>query len=298
MPALSLSWGAAPADIHEANWTYVFWRLPHHLDPTSWDTSRTVGKLIATGIALLLWAVAFFAFRHFPSHRRLGGVVIGAALLGGVGCVIGFTLHAQPALAAALLRFYWFRLADVLIPLGFALWMTTVVSCWRHVWVGKSLLVLFMALAATRIGLVMRERHGAPPRGGKELAADFDYWRDICRAAKETTPRDARFLTPRMGQTFHWYAERADVVNWKDIPQDARSIVWWSQSIRDIHLLDDGPEVPLCDQETDEVRDLAERYQADYVITFADPPLDLPREYSNRRYALYRVPPAQASSAE
>jgi hypothetical protein len=292
VPALWLSWGAAPDDVRQANWTYVFWRLPHHLDPASWADAKTVGKAIAAGVALLLWAVAFVAFRRFPAHRRLGGVVIGAALLGGVGCAIGFSLRSQPSLAAALLRFYWFRLPDVLIPLGFALWMMTVVSRWRRQWLGKSLLVVFMGLAATQIALVMRDRHGAPPRADKEMLAYRD-WRDICRAASEATPPGARFLTPRMGQTFHWHAERADVVNWKDIPQDAESIVWWSQSIRDIFLLDDGPEVPLCDQHPEEVRDLADRYQAGYIITLADPPLDLPRLYANRTYALYKVPPGQ-----
>ena len=39
---------------------------------------------------------------------------------------------------------------------------------------------------------------------------------------------DALFLTPRMSQTFRWYASRGEVVNWKDIPQDAKGIVeWW-----------------------------------------------------------------------
>jgi hypothetical protein len=120
----------------------------------------------------------------------------------------------------------------------------------------------------------------------------FRDWQDICRVAREKTPREARFLTPRMGQTFHWYAERADVVNWKDIPQDAPSIVWWAESIRDIHQLDDGPEVPLCDQGTEAVRELAADYRAEYVITLAYPPLDLPRiDDGNRTYALYRVRP-------
>lgn len=291
IPALALNWGAAPGDLHEANWTYVFWRLPHHLDPASWGADRTINRAISAGACLLVWAAAFIAFRSFAAHRRLGGVVVGTALLAGIGCLIAFGLHARPALAAALLRFYWFRLPDVLIPLGFALWMTTFVSCWRQHWVGKTALVLAMAWAAAQMGLVMRERHGAPPRADKDMATDFGDWRDICRAARETTPGEARFLAPRMGQTFHWYAQRADVVNWKDIPQDAPSIVWWSQAIRDIFLLDDGPEVPLCDQDAVEVRDLAQHYKATHVITYADPPLDLPRVYSNRTYALYRVPP-------
>jgi hypothetical protein len=150
---------------------------------------------------------------------------------------------------------------------------------------------------ATRVGLAMRDRHGAPPRADKEMLAYAD-WLDICRAAREATPRDARFLTPRMGQTFHWRAQRADVVNWKDIPQDAPSIVRWSQAVRDIFLLDDGPEVPLCDQATDDVLDLAEAYEAGFVITYADPPLDLPRVYANATYALYRASPLQEPAAD
>src|SRR5205085_5429735 len=130
-----------------------------------------------------------------------------------------------------------------------------------------------------------------------EMPAYLD-WHDICRAAKEATPRDARFLTPRMAQTFHWYAERADVVNWKDIPQDAESIVRWAKRMRDIHPADEEGTIPLSEQETDDVRELAERYRASYVITFADPPLDLPLQYSNRTYALYVLPPVSRSEEQ
>ena len=45
----------------------------------------------------------------------------GAVLLAMIGFAIELALGNQPALAAALLRYYWFRLTDVAVPLAVAL---------------------------------------------------------------------------------------------------------------------------------------------------------------------------------
>ncbi len=59
-----------------------------------------------------------------------------------------------------------------------------------------------------------------------------EEWIEACQwvANSDVIPKDARFFTRRTSSTFKWYAGRAEVVNWKEIPQDARSIVeWWDR---------------------------------------------------------------------
>ena len=52
----------------------------------------------------------------------------------------------------------------------------------------------------------------------------------------EVNPRepDEVFLTPRHQQTFKWYAERGEVVNWKDVPQDAKNLLEWNRRFQQI----------------------------------------------------------------
>ncbi|MBL9124268.1 MAG: hypothetical protein JNG90_11595, partial [Planctomycetaceae bacterium] len=105
----------------------------------------------------------------------------------------------------------------------------------------------------------------------------------------------ALFLTPRLTQTFKWYAGRAEVVNLKDVPQDARSIVDWWQRLASIHrvLLPTGERVwldSLAEQSPARLRELAARYEFDYLIAEREPKLDLERIYSNNSYAVYRLP--------
>ena len=104
------------------------------------------------------------------------------------------------------------------------------------------------------------------------------------------------FLVPRGGQTFKWHAQRSDVVNWKDLPQDAANIVIWRNRYFDIYY--GSPRSPptwqkpyrsLAAQGTRRVLELAQRYRADYVITRKWPPLQFPLAYANDTYVIYKV---------
>ena len=123
-------------------------------------------------------------------------------------------------------------------------------------------------------------------------------WRDACDWIVHSgeIPPDACFLTPRMNQTFKWYTGRPEVVNWKEIPQDAAAMVEWWERLRDIHAAD--PEDPasgwlnsLTDLRASGILDLVRErdYGFDYVLTDANPPLELPVVYENEYYVIYRV---------
>jgi hypothetical protein len=103
---------------------------------------------------------------------------------------------------------------------------------------------------------------------------DYLAWRETCRWIHETDviPTDARFLTPRVASTFKWYAGRAEVANWKETPQDPESIVDWWNRLHDLYAAggnDPGSRwhESLATQGADRLRELGEKYDADYVIT-------------------------------
>ena len=57
-------------------------------------------------------------------------------------------------------------------------------------------------------------------------------WRNVCRWVDEHLPETAIFLTPTTHQTFKWYGQRAEVVNWKDVPQDAENLIEWTERLQ------------------------------------------------------------------
>lgn len=67
------------------------------------------------------------------------------------------------------------------------------------------------------------------PRSNPPKDSISDGWLDICRWVKDpkNTKEGSVFLVPRGCDSFKWNAQRAEVVAWKEIPQDARSIVRW-----------------------------------------------------------------------
>jgi hypothetical protein len=151
-----------------------------------------------------------------------------------------------PDLAAKLLRFYWFRLSDAIVPLMMALLAGRMIFETR-----RPARFCGVGLALLAIGLVGMSSYSAarlavPPSASNDLLGldsgalrsvqrqVFRDWLAVCRWARTSSGPDEVFLTPRHQQTFKWYAERAEVVNWKDVPQDAASLGEWYGRFQDV----------------------------------------------------------------
>jgi hypothetical protein len=94
-----------------------------------------------------------------------------------------------------------------------------------------------------------------------------------------------------MTSTFRWYAERADVANFKDMPQDSKSLVAWWERIVDLHY-DRGLEdfrYSLSERTPAELRALGRKYDAAWLITEREPAVALPVEYQNESFVVYRL---------
>jgi hypothetical protein len=320
VPALWLSWGVAPEVARQAQVIYVYERLPHHL------VFHTFPHVYMVRHALLL--VVWLAICGLtpcdvngrrPTQRPLRGFVAGAVVLALIGASIDQCLLYQRPLAASLLRYYWFRLSDSMLPLGTAV---ALVGLWWRLAQKKSrfansLLAGLMLLALVPLLLNISEllRYGIPRADLNRLVMDIhspeqareveQAWRQVCYWIRESTPADEVVLTPRYQQTFKWYADRAEVTSWKDIPQDAAGIIQWWQRQRDLY----GPHVivgglPMHGEE--HLRRLARKYGFRYLVIDrrrAEKRLAFPRLYPNQfqpnpHYEVYLIPPVSSPTHE
>lgn len=308
VPALLLSRGVDPAVAAEAARIQVVERLPHHLLPERFQQGHVVAHLLAVGLMLVAWAAGR------PSRRtgRLVGMAVASLAISATGLVIAACRSLQPAMADQLLRFYWFRAADGLVPLVAAVLVIDWLrwgpgndeqrSPQRTAAVGMAFSLLVLALGWD---LVMQRDHWPGDGGAMECRADRHVdaaaWQEACGWIAEHTPKEAVFLTPRGAATFTWWTSRAEVVSWKNMPQDPESVVAWRQRIFDLFSPEGNDSLKELERSTaslGEVRvsEVAERYGADHIVVpqkvieqRGEPLPSAERLYANDGYSVYRL---------
>ena len=314
LPALWLTMGVSPEDSAFAARVYSYFRLKHHLLPANFQTIW----YLRHGVLIVATLAAFCYCRHLSnaqSWRRLAWFTIGAISIAAIGLLIGMLPQYAPDLAAKLLRYYWFRSTDAIVPLAFALLTMRSIAAadamsWPRV---AGTCVIIVAVASISYSSWTRARLGVPPAGSHRLlgrdvdatAAEqqdvFRDWLAVCRWARGATPPDEIFLTPRHQQTFKWHADRAEVVNWKDVPQDAASLKSWYQRFQDVFPFWRGNARLGSIRVTIRYAELR-RYRQEYGVRFmivdrriTGPNLPLAKIYPlgheiNSTYAVYELP--------
>ncbi len=171
--------------------TYVQARMAHHLLPAHWAVGWP-GRL--AGVALAVGA----AWRWRPDTRPLLRVALGATPLALLG------LGLWGAGRVDLLRFFWFRVPDALLPVAAVVGLGAWVSRWpRAGWVVSVVVALLAGRPDPRAADPLHADIAAHVAAGERVFAD---------------PTDAR-LTLVSG--------RARVVSWKQVPHDAPQLAEW-----------------------------------------------------------------------
>jgi len=297
IPALQLTQGVSAETASEANEIYVFERIPHHLAPLTLPTKELTKKGLRFGSVVIGFIVLWLLTQKKSlGLNRLMRLAWGSLALSMFGFAWELATWNHPPLAAKLLKYYWFRLADIAVPLAVALavgWLASSMFERRPKWAALllTLAIAFPAWAMLDTSFV-RYHNPIPPADRK--MKDYLAWKEACLWARENTPHDAMFLVPRGSQSFEWYAHRRGLVTWKDVPQDAASLVSWRDRYFDVFQYTNKKSgkrswVPLAEQGTERIRQLARKYQTDYVITNEYPPLLLPTVYSNRAFKIYEI---------
>jgi hypothetical protein len=294
IPSLLLDWNADPKIVHQAHKIYVFERLPHHLVLTGMKPEFILRLVLLWGF----WVVLPWFAPTTENLRRLRAFVVGAVCIALVGAAINLLLYVDKAMAADWLRYYWFRLTDVMIPLGVALHVGFIIDAlWRkRPRMARLWLAAAMVVALANVGYQTIDRiYTLRPRSHK--TADYEAWREACDWIVESgkIPQDATFITPRMAMTFKWYTGRKEVANWKDLPQDAAGLVKWWERIDALYATHDPPpnlrwHQALARRGEEPLRKLGQTYDADYLIAErVEPLLDFEVVYKNRTYVIYRL---------
>jgi len=307
VPALLLNRNVPSDIVSQGNQIYVFIRLKHHLAIHTLDPAEIVPRAVANAAML----ATFFALLRFvpwsPSRRRLRGFVVGTMVIALGGLAISLLLPNHRAWAAGLLRFYWFRLYDCALPLGTALFCCAAVERLldrRRIAGQLAIGLILLGLTWHFLPTIAANRNRASAPANRHTQPEHD-WIEACRWVRDNTPRDALFMTPRMSSTFKWYAERAEVVTQKDIPQDAVGLCeWWDRMDR-VHRFRHRTESgdferrfrkTLAHQGERMLRNLGKKYGAKYMITRASKRLNFKLIHRNDSFAVYRIDSAEINS--
>jgi hypothetical protein len=306
VPAFGLSGGADAAMRAAAAKIHVVERLSHHLLLRTFADGMVARHVLAI---LAWWLLRRFtdgeaAPMEQAARTRVDRFIVASLVISLAGVAISILEPFAANAAYSLLRFYWFRLADVLVPFGLATAAAAVLA--NDSAIG---MLLPMRPAVTRslvaallcLDLAHESRHWPlPGRTGivarSDTKVDAAAWQDICLWAAANTPADACFLTPRGAASFTWWTGRREVVGWKNSPQDARSLVEWRQRFVDCFSRD-GSFVNL-ERSTaalgpERLRRVAQQYGATHAIIPLDlpPAVDIPFTplHANRGYAVYQL---------
>ncbi len=237
-PALDLLGNEDLKQAQTVTWIQVFYRINHHLDPMTFSQARNASY----GLMAVLWLVIRSRAGFGSAERWFAwfvGASIGIALIG-----VGLGYGERPiqsldeiTLRYRLLKFYPFRLADVMLPIAASITMAGLAARGlgnglANLWGGPNRArvrcwLVFGSLMA--FSLLTSAVDQNPSRMSQEQLRD---WLDVCRWIREETPADVMVWTPTNSWAFKWYAERAEYVSRKDCPQDSKGIIEWNRRMR------------------------------------------------------------------
>ncbi len=249
-----------------------------------------------------LLLVAFFlalawSLRSSRAYQRLAGCVGGAVLLGIMGGLMELTGNCS------LLRLYWFRATDVMVPIGVALgivlWIDRLYT--QRPRAASWLLGVSLLFVGSHVASVVAQAHYDPIpaadwQGHIASPQQLQDWQAACRWVQEHLPADACLLTPMDHQTFKWYAERSEVVTWKDIPQDAEGIVQWQTRRNDVQQLAGLAQFGSQAVFSQRLQKLGREYGFSYWLVRSRrpwPTAGLLLKHRNPSYAVYQLPREQ-----
>jgi hypothetical protein len=299
LPALALNADADNMTRTEAARIHVVERLSHHL----WVWNFAPGLVARHVLAIIAWWLLSRAEPATPVRGRLITFTLAALCISLAGLVISALEPWAPTIAYRLLRFYWFRLGDVAVPLAHAATVAAVLgsdaACRRIVPLSPRAVRAAVAVFLL-VDFTAQSVHWPLP--GRDLKPRSDQrviapaWADICRWVQEHAEPGDCVLTPQGAASFTWLTALPEVVCWKNSPQDATSLVAWRQRFIDCFSRDGtlANRVPsTAELGADRLRLVADRYGATLaIVPLATPDLEsLPFEriHANDAYAVFRL---------
>lgn len=283
LPPLLADLSADPVIKAMASEIYVQDRISHHLVFNAFTASRVAGF----AVLLVIFGVVVRKLKPVDTQaksnwQRLFGFAIGSLCISFGGLMLSGVSEQEAAWAQSsfgLLRFYWFRMADFAVPCATSLGLIALLQVlWQRGSLGRGVAIAGGVAIAVTFGWIGFDRHSDPrPRADRAALPNYAdsenrtmgtyrNWLRVCQWIKDNTAADAQFITPDQQQTFKWYAQRAEVVNWKDVPQDAQAMVDWSRRVSWLIDPQRRSGLGLMDYSDLQLQDLAATYGATHLL--------------------------------
>ncbi|MBS0203091.1 MAG: hypothetical protein JSS49_09355 [Planctomycetes bacterium] len=299
IPVLKLLAEPVPNSIkNSAAYIQVYYRLAHHLDPMRFPPRAYLGY----GTLLIIWIIVMRLRKQrvhdtvpaattsttqvdLANNQLRLDLIVGFAILFALGgLAVGWGPRPAQLMAwyiprAQLLKFYPFRLADVLIPIAVSMGIVNTINV-----MGVDRTKVFLGCGLLAVAALFRAHSMCEVnRYSGALRAD---WIDGCRWIDAHLPSDALIHTPHNGWAFKWFAQRAEYVNFKDCPQDAAGIVEWN---RRLNFLKRWFESHYDDRfySADELRQLRKETEITHIFTDRLGPMGIEPVFQNATFQVY-----------
>ena len=294
--SLRVAMAAVPELTPDPTSIYIHFRNPHHLMPKSFERYQEWFWFWIIGGAMMVRAGTFWKDR--PEARTLAHFALWTQL----PYVLGL-LAAQSKSTVPFLQYYPFRVGSCLFLLfGLTLCLPVVV---RFLFPLKARLVALTVIAFVAFGdgwdrfsSGIEDLERFP--GGAMVSKNRKKTKDLhkaCEWLEENTARDARILTAVDQDAVNYLAERPVVVLFRQVPSGPEEIHEWYQRTL---ALNGGKkpakigykaskEIASNFEKADEALyiELAERYDAPYLLIPPRDDLTLPLLFESRRWAVY-----------
>ncbi|MCA9040298.1 MAG: hypothetical protein KDA65_08135 [Planctomycetaceae bacterium] len=228
IPALLLIGGGDP----RADYLQVYFRLGHHLDPMQFPQFAW----LYYAALILAWLGLRLTVPRLRVEALFTRFILVTLLLALVGLLIGFRLGTAEemwwsGLRTGLLKFYFFRLMDIFIPVGVGVSLTRCLldrytkSASSDFPFPRRLqdVVNLSIFLATLLFPYFKDGYN-PSRMNPQRKQG---WLDVCEWIRTNTPEETLFVTPRHTWAFTWYTGRSEYFAFKNMPQDAPSLLTW-----------------------------------------------------------------------
>ncbi len=270
---------------YAANFVQVFYRLKHHLDPMDFGVWNYASYALLA--AIWITSLVIIAKRESLSSRERmwAAYIAAAALFAACGFFVGWGTRPAPEMwgyrwRMGLLKFYPFRLFDLMLPIAVAISLgRCAIGRWRR-------LAWMIAFAGFGFAVIKQQLHEPSVPWPRQARAD---WKSACAWIAANTPADSLFLTPIESDSFKWFAQRAEWVNFKDCPQDAVGIVEWNGRLK---WMDRWSKAAFEDERysTVELRVLRRKTKAEFAMARTRVPYEADLIYSNETFNVFRLP--------
>ena len=282
---------------------YVQVRVPQHVLPSAWNGTAWMAELaLAIGFFTIMYLLTDSKTTRFVASFALGSIAL---------FLVGLIIYGIGDIQ--LLRFYWFRFPDVMIPFLGAILSAVFLndfadesifnnSIFQFIHHGLQtmmrllppIIIFFFIVMLTQQTYKLRTSYlvSLNNEPGSIFPA-FDW-------ISKNTPQQATFLVDPSEKYFYIYAQRARLVSWKSAPQSAAAILEWYKRIKlcngNVELVGDKHNDPsdvvhtnFYKLDEDQIQQIADQYGTNYYLGLANQKLNFDRVYSDSTYAVYKI---------